>query len=53
MELAGVQALAWGAEEGGKVGTRYLNGRVYSIAGGTNEMQRNAIAERVHGLPRV
>jgi hypothetical protein len=30
----------------------YLLGRLRGIAGGTNEMQRNAIGERVLGLPR-
>ena len=29
-----------------------MNGRVYSIAGGTDQMQRNAISEQVLGLPR-
>ena len=30
----------------------YLNARMASIAGGTNEMPRNGISERVLGLPR-
>jgi alkylation response protein AidB-like acyl-CoA dehydrogenase len=53
MELAGAAGTAWAeGEAGAEAALAYLNGRVYSIAGGTNEMQRNAIAERVHGLPR-
>ncbi|MDA3040778.1 MAG: acyl-CoA dehydrogenase family protein [Actinomycetota bacterium] len=54
MEVGGPAALTWtSAEEGaGQTALNYLNGRVTSIAAGTNEMQRNGIGERVLGLPR-
>jgi alkylation response protein AidB-like acyl-CoA dehydrogenase len=54
MEIGGERATTWdGADpHGAETSTAYLNGRAASIAGGTNEMQRNAIAERVLGLPR-
>jgi len=54
VEIGGPGALVW--EEGDTramaPAVDYLNGRVNSIAGGTNEVQRNAIGERVLGLPR-
>jgi alkylation response protein AidB-like acyl-CoA dehydrogenase len=54
MEVGGPAALAWagGDDEAGRPALNYLNGRVTSIAAGTNEMQRNGIGERVLGLPR-
>jgi hypothetical protein len=30
----------------------FLNGRIMSIAGGSNQIQRNIISERILGLPR-
>jgi alkylation response protein AidB-like acyl-CoA dehydrogenase len=54
MQIGGAEALLWehGDVEVMTSSINYLNGRVMSIAGGTNEMQRNAIGERVLGLPR-
>jgi alkylation response protein AidB-like acyl-CoA dehydrogenase len=54
MEVGGPAALTWpgGDEDARRPALDYLNGRVISIAAGTNEMQRNGIGERVLGLPR-
>jgi alkylation response protein AidB-like acyl-CoA dehydrogenase len=54
MEIAGRSALAWSEEgsEGQRAAVNLLNARVYSIAGGSNQIQRNIISERLLGLPR-
>jgi alkylation response protein AidB-like acyl-CoA dehydrogenase len=54
VELGGAPALVWepGDLAGQATAITYLNGRVMAIAGGTNQMQRNAIGEQVLGLPR-
>jgi alkylation response protein AidB-like acyl-CoA dehydrogenase len=54
MELAQGEAIAWEESEGIGASTAltFLNGRINSIAGGTDQMQRNGISEQVLGLPR-
>ncbi|MDE2403815.1 MAG: acyl-CoA dehydrogenase family protein [Sphingomonadales bacterium] len=55
LELAGGQAAAWSEEEEadtGSQGMRYLMRQVTCIGGGTTEIARNVIAERVLGMPR-
>jgi alkylation response protein AidB-like acyl-CoA dehydrogenase len=54
LEIGGAGAMTWAPrdEHGRDVSLAYLNARIMSIAGGTNEMQRNGIAERALGLPR-
>ena len=54
MEIGGADVLAWDEDDTDTLGiaTEYLNGRIASIGGGTNEVQRNGIGERVLGLPR-
>ncbi len=55
LELAGADALTWptGAETIGRgAGEDFLERQATSLAGGSNEIQRNLIAERVLGMPR-
>jgi len=54
LEIGGAPSLTWEAGDptGAAMSRAYLMSRVASIAGGTNEMQRNSISEQSLRLPR-
>ena len=53
LEIAGADAGAWADDDpGGVWGEFYLSRQANSLGGGSNEMQRNIISERVLGMPR-
>ena len=54
VDIGGALAMSWldSEPDGEATSVAYLRGRTQAIAGGTNEMQRNAIAERALGMPR-
>jgi hypothetical protein len=54
LDLAGPAGVAWTDDDGELAfgGTDYLMRQVPCIAGGTTEMARNVISERVLGMPR-
>jgi alkylation response protein AidB-like acyl-CoA dehydrogenase len=54
MQIAGERGVLWSQsdERGDEWALEYLGSRARSIAGGTNEMQRNVVGDRLIGLPR-
>ncbi|MCU1393351.1 MAG: putative acyl-CoA dehydrogenase [Ilumatobacteraceae bacterium] len=52
LEIAGPVSVAWDAPGGGSLNRQLLNTFQNGIAGGTDEIQRNIIGDRVLGLPR-
>jgi alkylation response protein AidB-like acyl-CoA dehydrogenase len=55
LSLSGADGVIWPAAQGehlGAPGIAWLTARSIAIAGGTNEMQRNIVSERLLGMPR-
>ena len=53
LEIASSDAVAWDADESdGATGKSYIFRQAWCLGGGSTEMQRNIISERVLGMPR-
>lgn len=53
LSIAGSSGVIWTDDEpGGDQGAAWISARGISIGGGSNEMQRNIVSERLLGLPR-
>ena len=53
-ELAGSAGIAWDDDDGeaAELGNDFLLRQVATLGGGTTEMARNVVSERVLGMPR-
>jgi alkylation response protein AidB-like acyl-CoA dehydrogenase len=53
LELSGGQALVWNDDEGdGEAGIAFIRRQASCLGGGSTEMARNLISERILGMPR-
>ena len=53
LEIASSDAVVWDARQsGGATGNSYIFRQAWCLGGGSTEMQRNIISERVLGMPR-
>jgi alkylation response protein AidB-like acyl-CoA dehydrogenase len=53
VQISGASGVVWDAEDDAtSPGIAWLGARIGTIAGGSNEMQRNVVSERVLDLPR-
>jgi alkylation response protein AidB-like acyl-CoA dehydrogenase len=52
LEIAGDEAVVWDADADGRFGLAYIRRQSSSLGGGSTEMARNIISERVLGMPR-
>ncbi|HEY6697511.1 MAG TPA: acyl-CoA dehydrogenase family protein [Acidimicrobiales bacterium] len=52
MEIAGDEALVWNGDADGRYGIGYIRRQASCLGGGSTEMARNIISERLLGMPR-